>query len=334
MPTVIPEKLNNLKSVKLEGDLLSVARVPGTQRLFVGSNLGKIYDLDMAAENPEPVVVEAHVSYVSGLAVVGGHLISAGSDHRMIWWHLETHEQVRSVEAHEKWIRNLAVHPDGKTVASVGDDMVCRLWNAETGEMGRELRGHRALTQHHFRSKLFAVAFSADGQHVATSDQVGHTVIWDFSSGKEIATFEAPTFYEWDTTAEVFNDHSYGGVRAVAFSPDGKHLAVAGILNTDAAITNGQALLQVFDWRAGSQTHEFKDGGNFFYENVQFHHEGQWLMATPGAGNGSNVNFFDLESNKLLKKIDALRMYDMVLNEQSDMLFAVSNGQVVKFEIV
>jgi len=35
-----------------------------------------------------------------------------------------------------------------------------------------------------------------------------------------------------------------------------------------------------------------------------------------------------------LKKIDALRMYDMVLNEQSDTLFAVSNGQVVKFEIV
>ena len=333
MPVGNPDKLNKVKFVKLEGDLLSVARVPGSDRLFVGSYDGQIYDVDLAAESPEPVVMKGHVSYVSSLALAGGHLLSAGSDHQLIWWDTNQHQRIRSLQAHTKWVRKLAVHPDGNMVASVGDDMACRLWDGKSGELIRELIGHEPVTPQNFRSKLFACTFSADGQHLATADQVGHVVVWETSSGKQVATLEAPKFYEWDTTAEAFNDHSYGGVRALAFSPDGTYLAVAGILNTDAAITNGQALLQVFQWRQSRQTHEFKGGGNFFYENVQFHHEGKWLVATPGAGNAVNVNFFDLEGNQLIKKIDAARIYDMTLSEDSKALYAVSNGQAVKYEI-
>ena len=44
-------------------------------------------------------------------------------------------------DAHDKWIRKVASPvADGKlVVASVADDMVCRLWDAETGKLLHEL---------------------------------------------------------------------------------------------------------------------------------------------------------------------------------------------------
>ena len=131
-----------------------------------------------------------------------------------------------------------------------------------------------AYTQHHWRNKLFTCTFSRDGQFLATADQTGRVVIWEFESREEAAVIDASRFYEWDDSAEVGNGHSYGGVRALDFSPDGTHLAVGGIFNTDAAIANGQALLQIFEWQTGRMTAEFTGGGNFFYDNVRFSPDG------------------------------------------------------------
>ena len=87
--------------------------------------------------------------------------------------------RVRAVEAHRKWIRDVAATPDGKVVASVADDMVCRLWDAATGRLIHELRGHEEKTPHHFPSMLFACAISPDGRLLATGDKVGHVVVWE-----------------------------------------------------------------------------------------------------------------------------------------------------------
>jgi hypothetical protein len=53
----------------------------------VGSNDGKIYKLDLSLDAPPPPVMQGHLSYVSSLALAGGYLLSAGSDHRLIWWY-------------------------------------------------------------------------------------------------------------------------------------------------------------------------------------------------------------------------------------------------------
>lgn len=41
---------------------------------------------------------------------------------------------VESSNAHARWIRMLAVTPDHTRIASVGDDMKTKLWDAATGE--------------------------------------------------------------------------------------------------------------------------------------------------------------------------------------------------------
>ena len=53
----------------------------------------------------------------------------------------EQPKPIREIVAHKGWIRTLAVSPDGKLIASGGNDRVVKLWTAD-GQPVRELSGH------------------------------------------------------------------------------------------------------------------------------------------------------------------------------------------------
>jgi WD40 repeat protein len=212
-----PKKLKISKQINRSDILMSIARLPDSNRIFVGSSDGKIYDLDVMAEKPQFRELAGHDSYVTGLANVDTALISAAYDRQLIWWDRETGKPIRSVEAHQRWIRQLVVSPDQQLAITVADDMVCRIWDTKTGKQVRELRGHQEKTPHHFPSMLYACTVSPDGKYLATGDRVGHIVVWELATGKELATLETPIMYTWDPKARI---HSIGGIRSLAFSAD------------------------------------------------------------------------------------------------------------------
>ena len=272
-----------VKELSRKEIVFGLARVPGTRRLIFGGSDFQVYDVDFAQEKPEPKGMGGHESYVTGVAVAGKMAISGGFyDGKLIWWELEKGEKVRTVDAHARWIRRVLASPDGSTVASVADDMVCRLWDAETGALRRELKGHQAITPHHYPSMLHACAFSPDGKMVATGDKVGHIVVWEVASGQTVATMEAPVLYTWDPTQRR---HSIGGVRALAFSLDGNLLAAGGIGqigNIDHL--EGPPRVEVFDWRKGQKTHEFPgEGSKGMVERLIFLPDGE-KNGRPGRG--------------------------------------------------
>src|SRR5262249_32378128 len=239
---------------------------------------------------------------------------------------------IQAVDAHCKWIRRVVATRDGQTVASVADDMVCRLWNAATGQLVRELRGHEEETPHHFPSMLHACALSADGRYGGTGDKVGHVVVWEVASGKQLATLETPVMYTWDP---VQRRHSIGGIRSLAFSPDGKLLAVGGIGkigNIDHL--DGKAQVEVFDWAARQRTHEFSsDKFKGLVEHLEFHPQGDWLLAAGGAGDGF-LMFFDPKAKKALRQEKvAMHVHDVTLNETGDSIYAAGQGKVMVFEM-
>ncbi len=257
-----PSDLNRTAEWKSRDILFCIAASDDFNRLWFGSSDAGVYELDVSAEKPErrKFAGEGHTSYVTGMARVGQTLVTGSYDKRLIWWDTDSRQQIRSVDAHDRWIRRVIPTPDGSRVISIADDMRCRVWDATTGERIADFSDHAEMTPHHYPSMLYAVAVSADGSKIATGDRVGHVAIWDAQSFEKLSQLEAPVMYTWDPKQRR---HSIGGIRSLAFSPDGNRLAVGGIGkigNIDHL--GGPSRLELFDLASGDRCTKSKTRRN------------------------------------------------------------------------
>src|SRR6185437_9136892 len=124
-----------------------------------------------------------HDNYVAGLALHAGEIVSAGYDRRLVWTDRVTGKQVRSVAAHEGWVRQLVPTPDGKRLVTVGDDMRVKVWDAASGRPLASLAGHAPRTPEGYLSALYAAAVSPDGRYAASGDRAGFVRVWDLARG-------------------------------------------------------------------------------------------------------------------------------------------------------
>ncbi len=125
------------------------------------------------------------------------------SENALAVWDLTTGEVAASPQGHHNAPSFVALLAGG-TAITAGDDGTARLWDARTGKPGHELR----VANHWLRG----AAVSPDGKWLATSQQ-GETPavrLWDVASGKQIH--------------RLAGHGSLGGLRALRFTPDGKHL--------------------------------------------------------------------------------------------------------------
>src|SRR5688572_8389949 len=98
-------------------------------------------------------------------------VVTGGYDGRLIWWPTtgESPQPIRTLDAHDGWIRAVALSPDGTTLASVGNDLIVRIWNAGDGSLVKELMGQppgeKALRH---SSYIYNAAFHPDGTSLVT----------------------------------------------------------------------------------------------------------------------------------------------------------------------
>src|SRR5262249_6210534 len=327
-----PEKLKLVKDIPHKAITFAIARVPDSARVFLGCSDFKVYEADITAAKFEPKELYAHESYVTGVALAGKTLVSGSYDQKLTWFDTESNKTVRSHEAHAKWIRRVVASREGKTIASIADDMVCRVWNAADGKLIHELRGHGEKTPHGFGSMLYAAAFSADGKHLATGDKVGKIRVWDVATGKALAEMEAPVMYTWDPVQRL---HSIGGIRSLAFSPDGKTLAVGGtgkIGNIDHL--EAKARIELFDWPPQNRLAEHPNAKYpGIVNDLEYALDGSWLLAAGGANEGFLI-FLDAEAKKVLRGEKAgMHVHDVVASEKAEMLVVAGHNKIAVYEM-
>jgi WD40 repeat protein len=331
MPDNPPRSLRTVREINRPDILFSVARVPNSQRLLVGGSAGRVFEVQADQPPSKARTLANHGRYVTAVRLAGDQVISGGYDGRLIWWNLDGARVTRTVEnAHASWIRHLELSPDDTTLASVGDDMVCRLWDAATGERRLELRGHDARTPQQFTSMLYTCAFSADGHTLATADRVGHVGIWEVPSGRSIASLEAPTFYTWDGVQRI---RSIGGIRSLAFSPDGAHLAIGGvgrIGNVDGL--EGPARVEVHDWSRGQRLYEFT-GPNGIINYLRWHPENHWLCALGGGNSGIALVYDPVRRAMHFQGTVPTHVHDAAFSEDLTTLYAVGHRKCLVLEM-
>jgi WD40 repeat protein/serine/threonine protein kinase len=202
------------------------------------------------------------------------HLLATRSFGNSAWlWDVTTGQLHGLVLRHHGAVHSIVFSPDGKYLGTASADQTARIWDLAAGDPGRQVRCQR------HDSRVFGVAVSPVGALAASCSDNGELRMWTLATG---ASFRSPVRFP-------SRGSGYAQLVAVAFSPDGKRLAIGN----DQGVP--PFLQDVSTGRLHALVRE-RDVGTSW--SVAFSPDGSLLAAGYGSSSGGETVLYNVASGK------------------------------------
>lgn len=222
---------------------------------------------------------------------------------------------------------SFAFSPDGRFLAAAGDGNTARLWNADTGELVRDLKGHKG--------KVTSLAFSSDGKKLLTGSLDQTVRVWNYTIDPESLVLSMDPYSQldpkfWPIPIRIASF-------CVSFSPDCKFLAAGHGFppNTSAFGASG---IDVWDIFSGKYIHGFSGKSDYATQNTYFAPDGRRvfgssknMLIVADLASGREVrSFLVSDHKKSVPDIHSLDVNGMACSSDGKYLATASSDKMVK----
>ncbi|KAG9307884.1 WD40-repeat-containing domain protein [Chiua virens] len=224
----------------------------------------------------------------------GKHVLVGGSGGKIRCWRIADVKEVGTPMHARGCVNDIAV--SGKWVVSGADRGHVKVFDVESREIVRELKGHT--------DDVYAVDVSPDGTTIVSGSYDETARIWSLSTGKELKILK----YDYE-------------VAAVKFSPDGLFIATA---------TWTYESVRIYKTENGQLLAKFKINiGSWSNQSIAWPHDSKYLFV---AGSDGYIHHLDVPGKTFSKwRIHSNNSPSCIALSSDNSFIAASRGQFVSF---
>lgn len=263
----------------------------------------------------------------------GDFVFGGCQDNSIQRWDLVLGTKV-SMAGHKSWIADFDFQPGSNMLISAAYEGRVQWWN----DALTVPTSVRSVAAH--KGQVRAVAFSRDGQYIATAGNDKLVRIWRAADGALLKELEGHTRHVYNVAFHPNGKHlisgdlmgllkqwevetwlpvreydakllsgydptfkaDCGGIRGIDFSPDGRYLAVGGIGEVSNAFAGiGKPTVLIFDWVSGQRIHVLTPKGAFQGTVWGLQfHPSGSFLLAVGGGGSGGMWFWDAETGTAL----------------------------------
>jgi WD40 repeat protein len=195
--------------------------------------------------------------YAAALSPDGARLLTGGEDALVRVWDVASGQEALRLRGHSEAIWCMAFSPSGERLFTASGDHTVRLWDSAPSSFDAD---SECLTLEDHHDRFTSVAFSPDGHFLVAASLDGTILIMDAADRRRVRKLST----------------QIGLVHSIAFSPDGRRLALGIWQRWEAPPASGEiAILDTHTWEIQSR-HKLDTVGVL---SVAFNRQGTLLAA-------------------------------------------------------